>query len=159
MNCRKIKIKVGGTVMPHSLKNTGLNPLVTQVLFCMKFSCCPHACMCFLQVLKLPPTVWSMVYRLIIIISNNQLLLYFSLHHSYQNLFLQYCVHSPDSVYECEGRPMFYFLTCQMSCILLLKIPNLNWLIALSYTGRPRKAHTPTFTLCAWATGVKVHCV
>lgn len=30
---------------------------------------------------------------------------------------------------------------------------------ALSNTGRPMKGHTPTFTLCACATGVKVHCV
>lgn len=41
----------------------------------------------------------------------------------------------------------------------VLKITTFKWLKALRNTGRPMKGHTPTFTLCSWTTGVKVHCV
>uniref|UniRef100_A0A0E9Q1H8 Uncharacterized protein n=1 Tax=Anguilla anguilla TaxID=7936 RepID=A0A0E9Q1H8_ANGAN len=57
-NCN---ILVGGTVVqwvalsPHSKKvvgsNLGLGP------FCAEFACSPRVCVCFLRVLRFPPTV------------------------------------------------------------------------------------------------------
>lgn len=67
------------------------------------------------------------------------------------------CRHVKDIICICVLKKNTLVVKCQAHS--RLKIPKPKWLKALRNTGRPMKGHTPSFTLCAWATGVKVHCV
>lgn len=80
------------------------------------------------------------------------------------NVFLQLGIHHSTSVhYLCLENIIIYLffllLLFVVKCHAYSRLKIAKRFKALSNTGRPMKGHTPTFTLCACATGVKVHCV